>query len=42
MVRKIHDTLAQAFTGILLHVGAAIETNYQEARDSSGTHGNYR
>jgi PAS domain S-box-containing protein len=25
MAREIHDTLAQAFTGILLHVGAAIE-----------------
>ncbi|QLE56364.1 CHASE2 domain-containing protein [Nostoc sp. TCL26-01] len=25
MAREIHDTLAQAFTGILLHIGAAME-----------------
>ncbi|MBD1865452.1 CHASE2 domain-containing protein [Trichocoleus sp. FACHB-46] len=31
MAREIHDTLAQAFTGILLHVGAATEIMTRKA-----------
>lgn len=30
MAREIHDTLAQAFTGILLHIGAATEQMAQK------------
>jgi PAS domain S-box-containing protein len=31
MAREIHDTLAQAFTGILLHVGAVVEEIPEES-----------
>jgi PAS domain S-box-containing protein len=37
MAREIHDTLAQAFTGILLHIGAATEQMTQK-KEIAQTH----